>query len=165
MRAFSVGLALVLFASCGSESGDLLDTSPYDVFGDRPKPELSSDVQFASLLNNVRISAGVGTLAYDGQLGAAAQDHAADMLALDYFSHVSQDGSTLRDRVDAAGYDWTAIAENIAKGQTTQEAVLEAWENSPGHHANNISPAYEDFGFGIAGTGNDTRWVLVFGHK
>jgi uncharacterized protein YkwD len=37
------------------------------------------------------------------------------------------------------------------------------WTNSPGHHANNINPAFEDFGLGVTGTGGNRTWVLVLG--
>lgn len=160
-------LALSLVSACGgSGSADLADLDLTKPITPLPGlPESGREIMFADLLNDIRISNGVDTVAYDANLGLAAQAHADDMLAQDYFRHISKDGSTLGDRATAAGYIWVALAENIAQGQTSQTDVLAAWTGSPGHHANNISPAYDDFGLGLAGSGSDTRWVLVLGRN
>ena len=85
------------------------------------------------------------------------------MLANNYFSHTSIDGRTLSQRVTATGYQWRKVGENIGQGQTSESEVLEGWVGSASHHANNIDPDFEEFGLGRAGTGAQTRWVLVFG--
>lgn len=121
------------------------------------------DASFATLINGVRTQNGVGTLSYNTLLDQAAQGHADDMLALDYFSHDSADGRRLSDRVNATGYQWRKIGENIGKGQTSEQEVLTGWVQSPTHQANNIDPEFEEFGLGRAGSGSSTRWVLVFG--
>ncbi|MDZ7906655.1 MAG: hypothetical protein U5N55_13495 [Cypionkella sp.] len=53
----------------------------------------------------------------------------------------------------------------LAKGKPrSKTAKLEhGWTGSPGHHANNINPAFEDFGLARAGSGADRYWVLVLG--
>lgn len=121
------------------------------------------DASFASLINGVRTSAGVGSVTYNAKLDNAAQGHAQDMYENDYFSHTSLDGRALSDRVNATGYKWKKVGENIGKGQTSEQEVLDGWVASPGHQANNVDPDFEEFGLGRAGTGLDTRWVLVFG--
>ncbi|MEM7320502.1 MAG: CAP domain-containing protein [Pseudomonadota bacterium] len=119
------------------------------------------NVTFEGLLNNVRLANSAAPVAFDSRLGSAAQKHAGDMLANGYFSHTGLNGSSPGDRITAEGYQWRAYGENIAQGQTSQAQVLNAWTNSPGHHANNINPNFEDFGLGKAGSGSSTRWVLV----
>lgn len=125
--------------------------------------DVVENASFEGLLNTVRGNFGAGDVEYNAQLGLAAQTHATDMLTQDYLSHDGLNGSTLVNRVEDTGYNWQTIGENIAQGQTSQVEVLEDWENSTEHHANNINPNFEDFGLGVAGSGSDTRWVLVLG--
>ena len=124
-------------------------------------PTTPVDTSFRGMLNDVRASNGAGPLSYDARLGAAAQGHADDMLANNYFSHTGLNGSSPGDRITATGYVWRTYGENIAKGQTSEEQVLQGWTNSPGHHANNINPAFEDYALAKAGSGSNTYWVLV----
>ena len=107
-------------------------------------------------------------LTYNAALEKAAQAHAADMAAKNYFSHTSQDGRTFSQRVTAAGYTWTRVAENIAAGQTTPESVVAGWLQSAGHCANIMSPALKELGVGYAYTSTSTYkhyWVQDFGTR
>jgi len=161
MRSIFASLGLGLLTACGGTTSDVPVSMDPPLMLDRP--EAPSDVSFATLLNSVRLDNGAAGVGYDSRLGAAAQNHASDMLAQNYFSHTGLNGSTVVDRVEATGYAWKALGENIAQGQTSQAEVLTAWTNSPPHHANDINPTYEDFGLGTAGGGSATRWVLVLG--
>lgn len=107
-------------------------------------------------------------LTYNAALETAAQGHAADMAAKNYFSHTSQDGRTFSQRVTAAGYTWTRVAENIAAGQTTPESVVAGWLQSAGHCANIMNPALKELGVGYAYTAGSTYghyWVQDFGTR
>ncbi|MEM9580504.1 MAG: CAP domain-containing protein [Pseudomonadota bacterium] len=126
---------------------------------------VTSDSTFAAMINGVRTTAGAGPLAYNAQLDQAAQGHANDMLTNNYFSHTGLNGSSAAQRVAATGYAATAVGENIAQGQQSETDVLNSWQNSPGHKANNENPVFQEFGLGQAGTGGDARWVLVFGSQ
>ncbi len=126
-----------------------------------PAPNTPQNLTFTGLLNDVRVANGAGAVAFDSRLAAAAQGHANDMLANNYFSHTGRNGSSAGDRITAAGYRWQTWGENIAQGQQTEAEVMTAWTNSPGHHANNINPNFEDYGLGQAGNGSQRRWVLV----
>ncbi|OLV16825.1 CAP domain-containing protein [Deinococcus marmoris] len=102
----------------------------------------------------------------EARLGAAAQAHAADMAALNYFSHTSQDGRTLKNRIDAAGYGWRAIAENIAAGQASAQEVVTGWLNSEGHCRNLMNAEYRELGIGLArNAGGKLYWVQDFGTR
>lgn len=117
---------------------------------------------FAEMLNGARAGTGAGAVTYDARLGQAAQVHADDMLANGYFSHTGSDGSNAGDRIRAAGYVPRAWGENIARGQQSEAEVFQAWEDSPGHRANNHNPNFEDFALSKAGSGSNLYWVLVF---
>jgi uncharacterized protein YkwD len=115
------------------------------------------------LVNSERARAGCGALTNDSRLATAAQKHSADMASNKYFSHTSQNGDEMADRIDAAGYKWRSIGENIAKGQSTPAAVMQAWMNSSGHRANILNCGFRNIGIGLAYDGRSPVWTQDFG--
>jgi uncharacterized protein YkwD len=107
------------------------------------------------LINQQRAAAGEAPLRANAALTTAATGNSAEMVALDYLSHVSPSGQTPLDRVLAAGYGSPegalSIAENIAAldGPATPAAVVAMWMNSPDHRANILDPVYADSGIGV----------------
>ncbi|KAF4033882.1 putative SCP domain-containing protein [Phytophthora infestans] len=59
-------------------------------------------------------------------------------------AHDGSDGSSMSERITQAGYDWSAVAENVAAGQVDVDAVMVAWINSP-EHLENIMGEYTMF--------------------
>ncbi|GAA1407784.1 CAP domain-containing protein [Oerskovia paurometabola] len=112
-----------------------------------------------ALVNTHRAAAGCPALRADDRLGRAATLHAQDMVAQGYFSHTSLDGRTFGDRVTAQGYARPG-GENIAAGQKTAQAVVDAWMASEGHRANILNCDFTTMGLGRAGN----TWVQVFGY-
>ncbi len=102
-----------------------------------------------------------GPLTLDTRLNAAAQGHARDMAANDYFDHTGRDGSNVGDRVTRQGYAWSAVGENIAAGQQTAEEVMRAWLDSPGHCSNIMSGSYTELGVGLA-TNSASRYGIYW---
>lgn len=153
--------------------GEVLDPSAraWTLNGNLPDPAIntayqvdaSNDASFATAISSVRLSNGGTTgLSYDPRLDQAAQSYAGYLHATNQFSH-DAGGSTIGSRVAATGYPYRKVGENLAKGYTSEGAVIAAWENSPGHKANQNDPDFEDFALGVSGTGQDTIWVLVLG--
>lgn len=103
------------------------------------------------------------------KLGEAAQDHAEDMVARDYFAHTSPDGaSTISSRIDEVNYDFSAAGENLAAGFNSPQEVVTAWLNSPSHRENLLDPDFVDVGFGlfldpVSDTEFDSYWVQNLG--
>lgn len=124
-----------------------------------PGDQFLGHLSFGLLLNDQRSADGVSIVQENAALNAAASAHAQDMVTHNYLSHTGLDGSTPGDRADAAGYDWSYISENIARGFSTEEGVVNAWMASPGHRDNMLDPRAEDFGLGRV----DTTWVLMLG--
>jgi len=125
--------------------------------------------ELLTLINAERHRAGRQPLALDARLDAAAQRHADDMLARSYFAHRDPDGKTVRDRARAAGFDWSAVGENIAEGQQSVREVVESWMHSSGHRENILDRRYTRTGVGLA-LGRDPKtgeyrilWVQTFG--
>lgn len=115
------------------------------------------------LVNVERGKAGCRALTVDSRLAAAASSHSADMAANDYFSHTGRNGSSVSQRVEAAGYRWSGVGENIAKGQPTPAAVMTAWMNSSGHRANILNCNFRNIGIGLAYDGRSPVWTQDFG--
>lgn len=172
-RAFSIA-ALCLVAACGGAGGSTTSLSTSSSSGLNAVPidslpqvavSQTPSQTFTSMLNGVRSGAGAGALSYDGRLGVAANRHANDMVANNFFDHTGSDGSSVGQRVTDAGYSWNLVGENIARGQVDEQAVLDAWMNSSGHRANNLNPNFEDFALAKANSPLGTYWVLVLARE
>jgi uncharacterized protein YkwD len=118
------------------------------------------------LTNVERARAGVAPLRANAQLMRAAQLHAEQMASLGRLGHVL-DGARYRspqDRLSAAGYRWSAYAENVAYGQNGPQDVTESWMTSAGHRANMLNAAYTELGTGYAVDAKGRPYfVQVFG--
>jgi uncharacterized protein YkwD len=126
-------------------------------------------VEVVTRVDDERRRAGRQPLSVDSRLEAAAQRHADDMLARSYFAHRDPDGKTIRERARDAGFDWSAIGENIAEGQQSVKEVMESWMRSAGHRENILDRRYTRTGVGLA-LGRDPKtgeyrilWVQTFG--
>ena len=113
--------------------------------------------------NDVRLRSGVGTLTVHPLLAQVAQAKAEDMAKRGYFSHNTPDGDTFYDLITNAGYQFQAVAENLAVGLAADEALIAAWMSSPGHRHNLLNEQHTDIGIGIARgryKGHDTAFVV-----
>ena len=86
------------------------------------------------------------------------------MAAQNYFSHTSADGRTVANRIDATGYLWDALGENIAAGYPTVNAVIDGWMASDGHCANVMAPNFTEVGLacvpGTSSSAYNTYWTM-----
>ena len=89
-------------------------------------------------------------LARNPKLASAAFGHSRDMADNNYFSHDSQDGRTMANRIDATGYAWSTIGENIAAGYSSVQSVIDGWMASEGHCANLMNPRFTEFALACA---------------
>ncbi len=101
-------------------------------------------------------------------LEQVADAHATEMARLSSFSHVAADGSLPIDRALRAGYPAAAVAENIAAGQESAVALLDAFLNSAPHCANIMNADFTEVGIGLATEKSSQQgiyWVLTFGRQ
>jgi len=134
----------------------------------RPATVLAFETETARLTNNERRMNGLSSLAWNDRLWSSARGHSTDMATNDYFSHTGLDGRTHGDRMTAAGYQWNSALENIAAGQSSPTAVVDAWMNSPGHRANILNTVVCDLGVGYAYNASSTYgdyWTQNFGRQ
>ena len=124
------------------------------------------------LINEERTKLGLNPLSYDPALAVIAEAHTKDMIARNYFSHNSPEGTTAIDRGNNAGYDCTknlgkltseGIAENLAltpvgnseecgklyTGEHIASCTVTGWMNSPAHKKNIITETYDKEGIGV----------------
>ena len=110
-------------------------------------------------LNLLRIRAGIGAIRVDLKLCTAGRGHSQDMVEHGFFAHTSPvpGKSSPSDRANLAGT--SGGAENIASGQETGHAAIQAWWYSPGHHLNMMAS------HGRTGLGrHQNHWTQMFGH-
>jgi uncharacterized protein YkwD len=101
------------------------------------------------LINQERAAQGLSAYAAQGQLQTAARLHSTDMACNGFFSHTGSDGSSVGIRVNAQGYSWSWIGENIFAGTSaTPQSAFDWWMNSALHRANLLSPNYTEIGLG-----------------
>ncbi|MFD9408153.1 CAP domain-containing protein [Streptomyces sp. NPDC059989] len=116
-----------------------------------------------ALVNKERGAAGCGPLATNARLSAAARTYSDTMARSGVMSHTGPDGSTMTSRVEAAGYEWSRLGENIARGQADADAVMNAWMNSSGHRANILNCAFKEIGIGVHKGDGGPWWTQDFG--
>ncbi len=108
-----------------------------------------------------------GALTWNTLLTQAATAHSQDMVTNNFFSHTGSGGSTLGSRVDATGYAWSSLGENIAAGYGTVSNVMNGWMASDGHCANIMNPTFTQIGVAcIKGTSANTYgdyWTMDLG--
>ena len=124
-----------------------------------PQPENVALARAAvlCLVNRERAQNGEAPLRLSQRLQDAAEGHTAEMIAQDYFAHVSPSGETPVERVRQTGYipspfDGYVIGENLAWGTywlATPQAIVSAWIASPEHLANILEAKYKETGIGV----------------
>lgn len=107
-------------------------------------------------------------LRWNPLLAQAAARHAGSMARTRLFDHVGPDGTTVRERVNATGYRWQLIGENLAAGHAAIEDAVEDWLQSRSHCAALLDARYTEFGLARieSDSPNDpygVYWTLVLG--
>jgi uncharacterized YkwD family protein/spore coat assembly protein SafA len=119
--------------------------------------------QVISLTNQERAKHGLPALKADWELSRVARYKSVDMRDKRYFSHTSPTYGSPFTMMKNFGITYRTAAENIAQGQTTAQAVVQAWMNSPGHRANILNKSMTHIGVGYAKGGSGRHyWTQLF---
>lgn len=172
MRQLAPLFLLAVFFSCtGCEtdlsSGDpILDQVDDDII--TPSGDFDDISQRTlALVNQVRSEGctcgsqnmpSVSPLSLNVELTVAARSHSADQAQMRKMQHQGSDGSNVGIRVTRAGYNWRAVAENVAWNYPDVDAVFAGWLSSPGHCRNIMSADYTLMGMAE----EDLYWTQVF---
>lgn len=108
--------------------------------------QLTYAEQVVKLVNQERAKAGLKAVTLDKQIEAAALIRAKEIEIS--FSHTRPNGSSFSSVLKEQGISFRGAGENIAWGQTSPEAVMNAWMNSEGHRANILNPNFTKIGVG-----------------
>lgn len=128
-------------------------------------PQVSSSVtafenEVIRLVNVERAKYGLNALQANWELSRVARYKSQDMADNHYFSHTSPTYGTPFQMMKAFGLSYRTAGENIAYGQRTPQAVVNAWMNSSGHRANILNASYTQIGVGFVAEGY--YWTQMF---
>ena len=112
------------------------------------------------LVNEQRAQHGLQPLTENWELSRVARYKSQDMVDNRYFSHTSPTYGSPFQMIRAFGLTFRTAGENIAYGQRTPQAVVNAWMNSSGHRANILNASYTQIGVGYVAGGN--YWTQMF---
>ncbi|MDE6732216.1 MAG: hypothetical protein K2J77_05000 [Oscillospiraceae bacterium] len=133
----------------------------------QPIPPLQPAVTFddftsevVRLVNIERANYGLSPLSESSKLGDFAQTRSQEII--DLFDHTRPNGNRAVKDVLALG-GLRTCGENIAMGQPTPEAVVDAWMHSEGHRKNILTADFTMIGVGCSYGGGTYYWVQVFG--
>lgn len=112
------------------------------------------------LVNEIRQKNGLKALSYDWELSRVARFKSQDMKDNRYFAHSSPVYGTPFQMIRNFGISFRSAGENIARGYSTPQAVVNGWMNSSGHRANILNAGYTHIGVGYVSGGN--YWTQMF---
>jgi uncharacterized protein YkwD len=140
-RLLPVVLLFSGFAHAGAEPPDSKDKAKYKVTDD--------EKTIFELTNKERKANDKPVFKLNLVLCAVARAHSENMAKQEKMEH-ELDGKTPADRVKAASYLYSSMAENIASGDRWElSTVVQAWMDSKPHRENILSDKQE-IGVGIA---------------
>jgi uncharacterized protein YkwD len=111
-------------------------------------------------------------LTYNADLTLAAYLHSQDMATHGFLSHSGSNGSTVPERLKAAGYHFSTWAENVTWYAPTPEKAIDDWFNetppNDGHRRNILGCTLTQVGIGFYYDAHDTPgahyyWTEDFG--
>lgn len=126
-----------------------------------PMPGTHDETQAAlPMVNKIRQAQGLPALTLDAQARKAAASQAARMAQADKMKHNISFGDDFGSRMIKNEVKLPA-SENIASGQTTVSAAVQAWIDSP-KHLENMLGNYRGLGVAMArAADNRPYWAMV----
>lgn len=154
MNRTQVALATVFFTIAGAAlvflytHQDSINATKYQEVQQEynPAPDLNL-TQLYNLVNIDRASEGLPALNRNTTLDNAATLKCADMVANDYWGHISPTGVKPWTWYKNVGYSYEFAGENLAYGQIDSEDVSDEWMKSPGHRKNIMSSNFTEVGY------------------
>jgi len=110
--------------------------------------------------NQIRGQAGLPDLEIDSRLMVSAFNKASDMAEKGYFSHANPEGLRMAYWINDTGYYYSLAGENLAKGFTSIDRLMQAWLDSPSHYRNLVETEFTNIGIGISVRSIDGRDII-----
>lgn len=159
-NSYEVGLSEIKSANTQIKNYDLIYPGDLVNIPQKDMAVSSYEAEVIRLVNQIRKQNGLKELQTDWQLSRVARYKSQDMKNKNYFSHTSPTYGSPFDMMKSFGISYKSAGENIAKGQKTPQAVVNAWMNSAGHRANILNSSYTHIGVGYVESGN--YWTQMF---
>lgn len=121
----------------------------------------SLETSALNLLNQARAQNGRGAVACSSGALQVARSHGQDMCARHYFSHTSPEGAGLADRLHQANVSFKSAAENIGKGFSTAQGVINSWMGSASHRQVMLDASWTKAGIAAVSCTGGTIWTQV----
>ncbi|NLJ99397.1 MAG: serine protease [Tissierellia bacterium] len=122
----------------------------------------SIEMEVVRLVNIERQKAGLAPFSYSGELSKVARAKSQDMANNNYFSHNSPTYGDPFAMMRSFGIQYRTAGENIAKGYSSAQSVVNGWMNSPGHRANILNSSFGKIGVGYVNAKGTTYWTQMF---
>lgn len=157
---YQIGLDEIISANPQIKNPNLIYPGQIITIPEQDKFVLEYEKEVVRLVNKERNLRGLNSLTMDWELSRVARYKSQDMHDKGYFSHNSPTYGSPFDMMSSFGIPYRSAGENIAKGQATPQAVVNAWMNSSGHRANILNSSYKKIGVGYFADGN--YWTQMF---
>ena len=157
---YEVGLSEIKSANTQIKNYDLIYPGQVINIPTTDSSVLNFEREVVRLVNVEREKAGLKSLTHDWELSRVARIKSQDMKDNKYFSHTSPTYGSPFQMMKSFGIKYRSAGENIARGQTTPQAVVNAWMNSSGHRANILNPSFTHIGVGYVADGK--YWTQMF---
>lgn len=108
-----------------------------------------SEQQIYAITNVMRNRFDQNPLVWNQDVHEIAFNHSKDMEENNYFSHYSQSGASLKERLLVNQTVYKSAGENIAAQYVDGPATVEGWLNSEGHRQALLKEGYTDLGVGV----------------
>ena len=133
---------------------EVKETDPAKLMVDQSYKELKLEV--LRLVNEIRVANGLGTVVWEPRLEQPSLTRATEIQIL--FEHVRPDGSA-----------WHTVnsdlcwGENLAKGYSAAQPVVDAWMNSPTHREVILTPEFTSMCLGVTESNGQLFMAQHFG--
>ncbi len=160
---YEVGLSEIINANPHISNPELIYPGQIINIPTTDSQVLNYENEVIRLVNEIRVKNGLNKLNADWELSRVARYKSQDMKDNKYFSHTSPVYGSPFQMIKNFGISYKSAGENIAKGQSTPQAVVNAWMNSSGHRANILNASYNTIGVGYVENGK--YWTQMFIQK
>lgn len=157
---YEVGLSEIKVANPHISNPDLIYPGQVLNIPSVSQSVTSYEQEVVRLVNEIRLRNGLGELRHNWELSRVARYKSQDMHDNRYFSHTSPVYGSPFQMMKNFGIKYRSAAENIARGQSSPKAVVDAWMNSSGHRANILNSSFTEIGVGYVLDGH--YWTQMF---
>ncbi|WP_181348942.1 CAP domain-containing protein [Thalassobacillus sp. CUG 92003] len=111
--------------------------------------QAGNEQQIMTITNKIRERHSKSKLEWSKLAANVAYAHSKDMKSENYFSHHSQNGDGLKERLEKGDVHYVRAGENIAAQYIDAAAAVNGWLNSEGHREALLDGAYTHLGVGV----------------